>query len=427
MAKIGELVDPRAVSFAVEDPPQPGSCSINACLAPEKLRSGLRIWRVDGTTFHYCTSGFLVHTGTNTKMLTAGHCDYGSWYNGYSCCGPDFLGGVTEDIYYDYSDGDAELIDIVNSRESNWVYVTKTIAGYGFPVIGQSVCLVGQASQGTVCGQIQDTNDVTFYNGLHFVNQVKTSIITKAGDSGAGVYNLTQQAAYGIHASRNSTNEWYGRTDFILQDMNESLMYRLHVHKLDPTWCPAVLLVRLVCVATIVGGALGCSGPQEPTAPPTAADPSATVFASSRAGPFLVSLRLLSQPRAGVRVDLEATLAYEGPERQVTVYTSSSGPIVFSVAQVGGSIKVDPLSAGDCVSTDLQNGRPYITPFIKSGAFDPDARGPDADFYRAYFSSKDLVLPAGRWLVAATFSLAFGDCSGQSFTASAPLEMVVAP
>jgi hypothetical protein len=128
-----------------------------------------------------------------------------------------------------------------------------------------------------------------------------------------------------------------------------------------------------------------------------------------------------------VPIALEATLTYVGPESEAVIVASGSGPIAFSLAQVGGTIRIDPVRAGSCQGLDMQRNKPHLVPFQKSGAYDPKATGADATFYREYFARPELLLPAGEWAAAATFDVALGDCSGERFTAQVPINLTVAP
>ena len=81
VTEVERRVDPSLVVFHAAEPVVPGACSKDNCLPPERLRAGLTL----SASGSLCTSGFVVHNGSNSQLLTAGHC-----FNG---------GGVGQTVY----------------------------------------------------------------------------------------------------------------------------------------------------------------------------------------------------------------------------------------------------------------------------------------------------------------------------------------
>ena len=214
IAEVEDVLDPGIVEFFEADPLNAGACSRTSCPSPERLRAGLVI----GAAGEVCTSGFIVHNGTNSQMLTAAHCfKYGGvgqtvYHAGVS------IGQVSDTLLYDYSDGDVKMINIPNTRESNWIYNQFAILTPDISTAGKPICRSGIAS-GVDCGVILETRNTTGYDGYHFVNQGKTDFGSADGDSGGPMY-ASGNKAYGVFASFTSTRSWYARLEYVEPEFN---------------------------------------------------------------------------------------------------------------------------------------------------------------------------------------------------------------
>jgi hypothetical protein len=233
---ISAAMDFGALEFSESGRVEPAACSQYSCLAPNDLRAGLRIWRtIQGQGTFYCTSGFLVRarqSPSNTLMLTAGHCfnnapEGANVYHGTPGGTYEALGAIGATAYWDGSNADAMIIDISNSRESNLKYLSVAINRTGVTSVGAPVCMTGQATLGTKCGQVLSYPVTTLYpDGTRFISQVKTSIPIKLGDSGGPVYHGSSSTwyAFGLTVARDSdTVSYYTRMDIIKNTLNVDL------------------------------------------------------------------------------------------------------------------------------------------------------------------------------------------------------------
>lgn len=136
--------------------------------------------------------------------------------------------------------------------------------------------------------------------------------------------------------------------------------------------------------------------PYEPIGPTVSGEPR-----SATDGGENFSLTISSSKdryRAGELIDISAELTNVGPDP--VLEGSGSGTLVgFGLESVDGRIKVEPLFTADCARHRFVRGEPDRYPFVKSGS-SPDG-DPMADFYDAYFSSRELRLPAGTWTISA--------------------------
>jgi hypothetical protein len=232
---IGKVRDslPEGVAIVEQGPIAPSACTRSFCPTPERLRAGLEIKRVTGGKEYICTSGFLVHGGTNTQMLTAGHCfndpaiEHGRLGLPVTHTNQS-IGTVSAETYYDGSDADAMLIDIPNSRESNWVFTTYSMENLGYAVEGMNVCRSGIVSL-VDCGPVEATFDTVTYSisGMTFVKQVRVGVVSVQGDSGGPWYLLSPGRAFGIHSGHGGTDSWFSAMDEILINFNKDLCITL--------------------------------------------------------------------------------------------------------------------------------------------------------------------------------------------------------
>lgn len=93
-----------------------------------------------------------------------------------------------------------------------------------------------------------------------------------------------------------------------------------------------------------------------------------------------------------------ATVEYIGEEDSITIY--SSDPLV------GFSLKDDKYFDGTygaetiLMHTTFEKGKTVRFDYKKSGGWSED--DPNADFYKKFFSTKDLILPEGKYEISAT-------------------------
>lgn len=108
-----------------------------------------------------------------------------------------------------------------------------------------------------------------------------------------------------------------------------------------------------------------------------------------------------------------ATVEYIGEEDSLTIY--SSDPLV------GFGLKDDKYFDGgyavndELITTEFKKGDVIRFDFMKSGGWDGD--DPNADFYKEFYSVKELKLPAGSYEISATIdgSLNVNDMLGTTY------------
>lgn len=102
-------------------------------------------------------------------------------------------------------------------------------------------------------------------------------------------------------------------------------------------------------------------------------------------------------------VNCYATIEYIGEEDSISVY--SSDPLV------GFSLKDDKYFDGGynvndvLMTTTFEKGKLVRFDFAKSGGWTDD--DPNADFYKKFFSEKELILPTGTYEISATIACSF--------------------
>lgn len=124
-------------------------------------------------------------------------------------------------------------------------------------------------------------------------------------------------------------------------------------------------------------------------------------------------------------IDVSATLTYLRPLGEtITATGSGSGLVGFGIEQLDGELHMSPAQTYDCQGYSLDSGVPLAVPFSKSGGFAAD--GPNADFYRQYFETPELRLPAGVWRVYARSNfIVGGDCVGERIDLTASITIRV--
>ena len=107
--------------------------------------------------------------------------------------------------------------------------------------------------------------------------------------------------------------------------------------------------------------------------------------------------------KVGEPIHYSASLTYIGDSDSILVW----GPhtyIMFSLTD-GKKIKMEGASTLELAATKLFKGETNEYPFFKSGGY--SVNDPDAGFWKEFYAEKDLLLPAGTYLIAANsnFSL----------------------
>lgn len=153
---------------------------------------------------------------------------------------------------------------------------------------------------------------------------------------------------------------------------------------------------RGTAIATVLLGVVAACGlaptPTGPTAQP--------IVVEGRDASFALSMRVGSDLiDAGAPIDVSAILTWEGADPKVTIWGSGSGPVWFTLQQIGGAINLGGAITADCGPHEFARLVPVPIPFRKSGGWSAD--DPNAGFYKAFFADPVLRLPAGQWKVTA--------------------------
>jgi hypothetical protein len=134
-----------------------------------------------------------------------------------------------------------------------------------------------------------------------------------------------------------------------------------------------------------------------------------------------------SHYRAGQLMDVSATLTYVGPNAGTVVGGSGTGLVGFALERKEDpALRIEPAGTSDCRQYRMVRGVAVAHPFMKTGGFaDED---PLAAFYRAYFASPELRLPAGTWTISAVAKfLGSATCDGPEHALSASVTVIVEP
>ncbi len=130
--------------------------------------------------------------------------------------------------------------------------------------------------------------------------------------------------------------------------------------------------------------------------------------------------------RVGQLIAITSTLMYLGPNAGITVSGSGTGLVLFALERSDPALRTEPAGTSDCRRSEIPAGIGIDHPFVKTGGWSGD--DPAADFYRAYFASPELRLPAGAWTITAVANFNEGpDCVGQLHNLSASVKVSVEP
>lgn len=170
-----------------------------------------------------------------------------------------------------------------------------------------------------------------------------------------------------------------------------------------------------VCLAALFVAACTSVPPTAaptPTSPAVSAAPASASPIASPAGSPVISSVEAAVPEGNLRltlisarpsyaanepIDVNAELAYLGPQASVNVAGSGDGLLFFSLKQLDGHLEMGYGATDDCRPYRLEQAKPLTTPYLKSGGFgNGDA---DAPFWRQFFADPVFRLPAGQWQV----------------------------
>lgn len=130
--------------------------------------------------------------------------------------------------------------------------------------------------------------------------------------------------------------------------------------------------------------------------------------------------------RAGQQLRVTSTLRYLGPNAGIVVSGSGTGLVLFAIQRDDPPLQTEPAGTSDCRRYEVPAGIAVEHPFSKTGGWSED--DPNAGFYRAYFSSPDLRLPAGNWTISASTNFNEGaDCTGPLHNLTASVKVTVEP
>jgi hypothetical protein len=101
--------------------------------------------------------------------------------------------------------------------------------------------------------------------------------------------------------------------------------------------------------------------------------------------------------KVGEPIVISASLTYIGNSNSIIIWGPRSY-IVFSLTD-GKKFEMSGMSTLELTSTKLLQGVTHEHPFVKTGAWSPD--DPQADFWKKFYSEKDLLIPAGTYLITA--------------------------
>jgi hypothetical protein len=128
---------------------------------------------------------------------------------------------------------------------------------------------------------------------------------------------------------------------------------------------------------------------------------------------------------AGDPIELTADLTYVGAAGSLDVAGSGSGLVGFSLEQVDGDLDVSGISTADCRPYVLTRDEPISSSYRKSGGVSPGDPGSAA--IRAFLADPIFRLPAGSFIVRATFTGYLGSCDSALPGISVELPLAIVP
>ena len=176
------------VAYEEEAPAKEAACTRTNCLTT--LRAGLAV----GLPHGVCTSNFVAYSGTNYFLMTAGHC--GSVGDTATHAGGTSIGTVTKNAFKNNTYADAMLIDIANSKKSNFVYVTDSVTNRPITsrmplngdMVGSAVCGSGIKTL-FFCGSVTELDVDHLSDGGNMVLGLQVCTVdVRLGDSGGPMF-----------------------------------------------------------------------------------------------------------------------------------------------------------------------------------------------------------------------------------------------
>lgn len=167
--------------------------------------------------------------------------------------------------------------------------------------------------------------------------------------------------------------------------------------------------------------------PSAPTGPEiTTGSP---VMAEDNDGAFRLTVEVGQERyRAGQPIEVIATLTYLGPDPSTEARGPGTGLIGFGVESDDPAVRIGPAFTTDCAPWQFTRDEVVDYPFVKSGGFGEGE--PLAPFYRSYFDTPELRLPAGTWRIFVGGSFYSGTDCGEAFPyheLTAPVTVTVEP
>jgi hypothetical protein len=200
---------------------------------------------------------------------------------------------------------------------------------------------------------------------------------------------------------------------------------------------------RLIIALGLLIALSGCGRPDASERPDASADPSPQPSPSNISpiqtgvverpaqrstgdGVFELLVRSARQTwKAGEPIEVEATLTYTGEAETVEVTGSGGGLVGFGLEQLDGPLDVQGVTTSDCRPYEMVRGESAMSTFEKSGGWsDSD---PNAAAIQAFLRDPLFRLPAGAFVVHATFTGYLGGCGGERHGLSVELPLTVVP
>ncbi len=101
--------------------------------------------------------------------------------------------------------------------------------------------------------------------------------------------------------------------------------------------------------------------------------------------------------KVGEPIVYSASLTYIGNSEWILIWGGHTY-ILFFVTD-GRKIKMDGANTAELTATKLNRGETHDFPFFKSGGY--SSNDPYAGFWKKFYAEKDLLLPAGTYLITA--------------------------
>jgi hypothetical protein len=105
------------------------------------------------------------------------------------------------------------------------------------------------------------------------------------------------------------------------------------------------------------------------------------------------------------KINIWSTLEYTGKEDQIKIWHGEPY-IIYSITD-GKDFKLDGVVLDILKSTVLEKEKIYRFDYIKTGGYSED--DPKANFWKEFFSEKDLYLPVGEYTIKAAADFSLGD------------------